>query len=336
MKINFTHPHKDAVINVPPPANGKLPLKAAAYKVQIGSMFNWLMTESIVHYDNNRGRGLISDRTMNNVRYNFDPLGLRGMCCLDSDTKPRKLILADCHSSWQGAMYRYWDGACIDLNYMTTLEIHPNHELERLYRLLNSGDPHKSRDKIDNSDLAYGHLLHNELAPRLSGSSRIILGLDKKSASGKRHYHSVLGTILFALSNQSPLVDIGWRPTVVYRLRNIAKRNQNNPSGSLTTDSSKLDSLAQFCEEYCALLTLAKKTKNQIDGVVKTISSAQFFSFFVSERFTIPSRLEQDLNIVAKKMQKRIAALRPLVPILTNGTENVVEERYEKLISLLS
>lgn len=336
MKVNFTTPPKDSVRITPPLAEGSLPLKTDFYKVTIGDMFNWFMNELINPYPNNRGRGSISDRTMKKVRYQFDPLGLRAVCCFDNDKSPKKLILADCHSSWQGAIYRYWDGAKIDLTRKIALELHKNSELERLYRLLNSVDSHKSRDKIDNSDLAYGYLLHEIISPLLNKQAREMLGLNKESSSAKRHFHSVLGTILFTLSNESPLIDVAWRPTVVYRLRNVAKRYQDQPQESLHVDDDKIQNLVKFCEDYCNLLSLAKSTKNQIDGVVKTISSAQFFSFFVSERFTIPSRLEQDITILSKKIQKRIATLKPLVPILTNGTENVVEERYEKLISLLS
>ena len=139
-------PHKEAVVTSLP-QGGKIPLTIGTHHQTLADWLSW--RDSIKGETIKGGRKVVSSKTFNVVRKQFNPILFTNKVCVLSDDG-KFLILADGHSSTMGAFCRYYDGNMTpsELAARFTLEIMPFECLEELMRMLPCCSGHKSKKQV--------------------------------------------------------------------------------------------------------------------------------------------------------------------------------------------
>jgi hypothetical protein len=327
-----------AKVTALPQIVNQMPLKIDVHKdQQFGDFIHWSMSGLVEGFEHNRGRKVISPKTFKSVREKFNPLGIiTRIGCLTHDGT--KVTLADGHSSSMGMYYRYWDGKMPkeELEHPFTLYIYPETDLQNLYDTLNNTDPHKSKDRVDNPDFAYGYLLHRELAPLLKNPTIDFLGLDR-SVDNKAFLTS-LSEILYGVYHGKPKLNngnSGWRSTTVYALRGKSRAWQTQPAGSLPIKNEKLVQLATALDSYVDLTQEVKigAGKMNTNGLMK---SKQFFFLTVVEKLGTNSLIPKRNKTLASNILKNYSKIDALSRIITHGPFEVQEGHYNNMVRLLN
>jgi hypothetical protein len=151
----------------------KVPLKpSAGWRLpQAGnsadiSIYDWLAAvhnRLVAGYPNNRGGGKVAVPTVKECR---DRLDLDALGCLTVAGD----ILADGHSRTMGLHLRWCLGLMTpqELAATVTVKTVPSDRLVGIYGRLNSGKAHTAGDKLANTDLGLGRLVHSQVLCRLS------------------------------------------------------------------------------------------------------------------------------------------------------------------------
>lgn len=327
-----TNPYENAPVTVSPTTHKKLPLALGRHTVCVKDYINWCMSGKILGNPNNRGRGLVSEKTFKEVRADFNPKlfdSIRG--CLTRDGQ--KLTLPDKHSSTQGILYRYWDDGMTlaELNHEFCLKVEPESFLHELYTGTNRSDPHKTKHRVDNPDQVYGHLLHEKLAPLLSAQTIEFFCMNRSQS--KMKLLGILSHILFALSDHG--VQSGWRATTVADLRAASEKIQDDPAGSLKIPSDKLDRMAKAMNSYYELFQEVQQNSGLVNAK-PLMKLAQFVFFVVVEKMATSSPIPKKNKTLAINILKNYARLDSLARIMKSGSRENQEDHYHNMVRLLN
>ena len=330
-------PYKEAVVTSLPLGTGvKIPLTIGTHPNQI--LTDWLSwRDSIKGFWNNRGRMVVSPKTFNTCRKQFNPILLVNRVCVLSDDG-KFLILADGHSSTMGAFCRYYDGNMTpsELAAPFTLEIKPFEWLEELYAGLNDGDPHKSKQRVDNPSQAYGYLIHRELAPLLAEKSINFLGLDR--TSDKQGMLTTLSQLIFALHHGPTFADskqLPWRSTTCYATRGKSTKLQNNPAGSLKLGRVQIEALAKQLDSYCELWEEVRANAGKMN-INPLLRLKPFFYLIVTEKLGKNCPIPKKNKSLAANIAKNYSKIDSIARICTHGPLETQEGYRDQLVRLLN
>lgn len=306
----------------------------------IGSIIVAAMDGTIVPYENNRGRGSIREDLCNQIKNNLeiDALGELTLCYFnDKDTietygRP-VFIHCDWHNRMYGILLRYWHGLMTSEELRSLISVRTVSEHSTVYRLIGETVKHTARNKISNPMLAYGDVLFNAIAPKLSepAAKFSILDTDK--------FMTNLSLLVWSSQNLDRTSD-EWGYANLYKNRTQVKKYENDPAG---TFKLKYDSITAFCkglETYYSLYAELHVLTTEAKKIVA--DSSPLFGLVVSETMKknpgLPVNSDESINTkaMAKNLMKRLTEICDMTKYMTHGTNAAIDAQCQNVLAVLN
>lgn len=302
-----------AVLPDPPTGDYINPIPRRVGVVQVytlGSIINWILTGKLVPYLNNRGNGMSSQKTTASAYAGVKGDSL-GECTIGIYNG--ELTLADFHSRLNGFCRRYVDGLMTVRELKTPISVRVAGDFLSAYRELNGGDPHCTKHKIANPDLAYGSIIQ---------SISTAVGPDCMKLIGQNKW-TVLSSIIY---NLSYCEDRNWSWPAVYRFRQVSMKLANNEAGSLVISASDKRYLIQAIKYwYDLMVVLNNRAKETDNNVKKIIGNAGLFGFIVCDRMWATPTFSTP-PVMVKKIIRNLPAVQRACPELCRSNKDTMIE----------
>jgi len=316
--------------SVPPPKGyfiKKMPRSVGSVTiVNLGSIINWVMTEQLSPYFNNRGCGRLSKKTKESA-YNGVKGDSLGECTYGLVVKNRvqKFVLTDFHSRLGGFLKRWVEGkmSAKELKTEISVRVVANH-LES-YQELNAGDPHRTKDKIKNPDLAYGVIL-KEIRESVGEKAMAMIGDNKWTILSSIIYNMGLGAIK----------DEEWSWPQVYKKRGDAMKIANKNAGHIEVDKDNRLKLIHAIQYWHALMkeVETKAAKSGIE-ICKVTRSAGLFGLIICDRMCKKPHFATQ-NVMINKIIRNLVSIRHACPELCRGNKSAVKSFSLELAELFN
>lgn len=305
----------------------EMPREKGSVSIQnLGSVLNWLITDQLHAYKNNRGDGRVSKRTSDSAYAGVkgDSLGECTIGEIRLENGRKVMALADFHSRLFGFLRRYVDGLMTEKELRTSISVRVVDEHLLSYQELNSSDPHKNKDKIKNPDLAYGPVLKK---------IQDTMGKDCMSLIGNNKW-TILSSIIFNLANGEK----EWNWPDVYQQRGKAGKLANNKADHFNISQHDLKRLCEAIQFWYDLMMLVSEQANKIGNpsiFQKIIGNAGMFGFIVCDRMLDKPRFS-NVKILANKIIREVDIVSKACPDLCRGTRITVLQFSTRLSELFS
>lgn len=297
-------------------------------QVVLGDVMNWVITEKVHDYSNNRGDGKISKSTAKSAATGVNP-DIIGEITIgyydEEDEENKKLTLNNFHSRIYGFLTRVKKGDMTPEELATPVSVRVQMNFLGSYLAMNApGSPHRTKDKIMNPDLKYGKVL-GEIFDQVGGGCREFI---------KSNKWTVLSSIVYNMTQPDP----DWVWPEVYGLRTQAGKSANEIAGKTDIlDQKQRNDIADaisFWYELCK--ALHDEVKESGIDVSKITDSAGFFGFVVCDRLqkaTGNSSRSFDANQKenVSKILKNLSRMLYICPILCRGDKDQVMHFYGEL-----
>ena len=314
--------------SVPPPTGDfikKMPRKVGSVTiVNLGSIINWVMTEQLIPYFNNRGCGRLSKKTFESAYSGVEGDSL-GECTYGLVVKKgvRKFVLTDFHSRLGGFLKRWVDGKMSPKELKTTISVRVVANHLKSYQKLNAGDPHRTKDKIKNPDLAYGVIL-KEIRESVGEESMAMIGDNKWTILSSVIYNMGLGAIK----------DEDWIWPQVYKKRGDAMKIADKDAGHIKVSPDNRLKLI-YAIQYWHKLMKEVETKAEPSGIeiCSVTRSAGLFGFIICDRMCKKPHFSTQ-NVMINKIMRNLVSIRHACPELCRGNRDAVKSFSLQLAEL--
>jgi len=287
----------------------------------VGGILNWIISEQVLSYANNRGDGHVAPVTAESAEAGVDKdvigeltIGLWNGC----------MHMNDKHSRFYGFLKRHVDGKMTDAEYKTKVSVRVVEKFLESYMKMNSVTNHRTHDKIKNPNLIFGKVW-DEIKDRLSDECKARIG-DKR--------WTVVSSMLLSLST----IDRGsedWNFPHLYSKRGQATAIANNlPSKKLLHVSPENTDALVEAIQYWSDLILSIKAEAGKANVMKITKSAGFFGFILTAKLSKLMVLPKMEKVVAQIL-KRQDDVKEICPDLCRGDRSEVVKFCKQLSTWL-
>lgn len=289
----------------------KMPKRKGTVVVSnLGSILSWVITGKLIPYANNRGSGRISNKTAESA-YQGVKGDCLGECTIGSLKGEDKMVLADFHSRLAGFLRRFADGKMDEKELKTVISVRVVEDHLAAYQELNGGDPHKTKHKIQNPDLAYGSIIASLESALPSGCMKMI---------GNNKW-TIISSIIYNLSQSK---DRDWSWPKVYQKRQDAMKLANERAGSIVISAADQRRLVEAIKYwYDLVISLSKRAKETDNNVTKIVNNAGFFGFIVCDRMWAAPKYST-VNVMVKKIIRNLPRVQKACPELCRGNRDAV------------
>lgn len=342
----------EAAITPPEGAENKSPpknLRSASFPRRTGVVAGctvadfliWLLDHKIVHYEHNRGEGIVQSSHVAHICSEFD-VDFTGAFVFGFTEDRSQLKIADGHNQLAAILRRYYSGEMTenDLRGEVLARVVPHEKFMDAYINRNNQLRHSSRDRVANPDLCYGSIITEQITPYLTNISK------SKISENRAFYNpSCYFIYLMAMKGKEDLlseegIEAGeaWRWYNIYRIRSKATRFQNSAKGSLEITDQQAKQLAQafnFYFRYCGSLEKDLQT-----DVRPLADSTGWFGLVVSDRLCkdvldASGGLPRDLDDLVDRTIANWNHLLRENALLMNGPNSEMVRRYKKVVRLM-
>lgn len=335
---SFNEIPKNATCTTVLVAKEAFPDKASLYQPTFHDLIAWLQTGKILPYENNRAGvplkkkgklerdenncikrvAFIAPKTFKSVTEEFAPLSFGEISlALQSDGT---LKFSEGESRTTGMMRLYWGGKfpAEALEIKTSVRVVPAeyHNKDYINRGKQSG--HTTRQRVNNPDLVFGHIINDLLYSRLSDEAvQFYVSAPKLS--------NIISYLCITL-NENPNKD--WDFTDMYWLGKAkTKELINAEAGSIDLEEEDLDLLAYTLESY---VDYYKKTQDQAGPVMKVRSlftDNGWFGLYMTDRITEGGNLAESNLVLAKQTMRNFSQCKEGAPLLGGTTSKAMIQK---------
>lgn len=309
------------------------------HNVTIGDLLGLLHQGKLRHYEHNRGNADIERDLVGRIRADLHIDSL-GTFWVDEDG-----VLRDGHNRLL-ALHQAWADGTLGrkrLERTVGLRVVPCGEALRVYRNVNSGEKHTSKDKLGNADMGFGRLLHCQILP--------LLDAEERGSLRPRHLHA-LAYVTYAKA-ALPAEDMSNYAKVVGQKGKVARLFNALPDEMpFTLSPQDIQAVVGAVRFYCRLMAqvqdlwqaecqkagtlLGRNTRRRriIQEQLRKVSlSAPLFGLVLCDQLCGTPRLTDGAVAATNSLSQLDTLTEELAAIQTKN--RILEEKTETIIKLL-
>lgn len=334
---SFNDMPKNAVNKTIPAAIGNFPDKVGFFTPTFQDLINWCMTGKIIPYKNNRAgvpekdkgklvrdeggvverAAFIAPGTLKSVVEDFSPLSFGQLSlALLSDSR---LMYSEGESRTVGLLHKWWKGTfpAEFLTHQFSMQVIPEHAHREDYIRRGRQSAHTTKQRVNNPDLAFGHIINNELYPLLDDDTVLFFTNTAKLSN-------ILSYLIYTLV-KLPKKD--WDFTDMYWLGKAeAKQFFNSAAGEIVLKDKDLQSLATAMASYVGYYKATQALAGEHLDVRPLFADNGWCGLYLTDRITDAKQLSTD-NVLAKQTLKNYVDCKESAPLLGGTTSKAKIER---------
>ena len=307
------------VTKEPPPENYPMPKKKLELAtVDLSSILNWVMTGQLKPYPYNRGSGTIAEVTVNSAEKGVkaDIIGecTIGLFLPNKSGENPYWYLNNFHSRIGGFLRRYEKGEMTKEELGVKVGVRVQEEFLQSYQDMNaSGSSHRTKDKIQNPDLAYGSILEKVF---------LAIGEQAVNCVGKNKW-TVLSAIIYYAATAK---DAKWYWPQVYQTRQYAMKKANHDSNTIRLSKKDTDKFVRGIQFWHSLV-MKIEAQSQAAGLgdfAKIRNSAGFFGYILCDQMLDSPLLSKSQPVLIKRIMRHHKLFIDIMPELCRGNKDAV------------